>query len=107
MFEYQSHTDALHQKNEAGDAYLTIKPATEVEADLLTSIEKLGNRHRAFAYPYGVYQADQVDLLAVLGFHLAFTVEYKQASRTEELLEIPRISVFPEDTLADFQLKFN
>lgn len=107
VFEYQSHTDQLHQRNETGEAYLTIKPIAEVEQDLRASIDKLGGRKRAFAYPYGVYQQEHRQLLADIGFQLAFTVEYKQATRTDQLLEVPRISVFPEDSLDDFKLKLN
>nr|WP_239585218.1 polysaccharide deacetylase family protein [Amphibacillus cookii] len=105
VFEYQSHTDALHEQTETGTPYLLTHDQREVESDLLTSINKLDGRKRAFAYPYGVYDQANLTALDNVGIDLAFTVVYKKADQEVNRLEIPRMGVYPDDGIEEFILK--
>ncbi len=105
VFEYQSHTDRLHERTEADIPYLLTHDHREVESDVLISVNKLGGRKRAFAYPYGEYDQANLTVLNNVGVDLAFTVEYKKADQEVNRLEIPRIGVYPDDTIEEFILK--
>ncbi len=106
-FEFQSHTYNFHKKNNEGMAYLKVKSKNEIKNDIATSLVNLNESKRSFAYPYGEYNEETIEILKDLGIEMAFTVEYKDAKPGMNMYEIPRKAVFPEDTIEDFRLKIN
>ena len=55
--------------------------------------ENLGYEPLMFAYPYGEYSKETVDLLREAGFQFAFTVYKGVVIKTTYLFEIPRYSI--------------
>lgn len=107
VYEFYSHTYNFHQRTEDGKAFLEAKSKEEIKADLAASLVNLNGRTRAFAYPYGAYTEETIEILKELGIEMAFTVEYKDARPGMSLYEIPRKTVYLEDTLEDFILKLD
>lgn len=107
VFEFQSHTFDFHQRTNDDESYLLAKSAEEVMDDIHSSIVNLNDRKRSFAYPYGEYNEGTIDLLEDFGFEMAFTVEPDMAMPGINLYEIPRIEIYPDDTLSDFKKKIN
>jgi peptidoglycan/xylan/chitin deacetylase (PgdA/CDA1 family) len=107
VFEYQSHTYNLHQREKnrfnQDASYLLTKPADQIEKDLMASLRNLEGRKQAFAYPYGEYSPETVSSIIKLGFRMAFTVEKKAAERGDRIYEIPRLPVVAETTLEEFK----
>lgn len=105
VFEFQSHSFNFHRRTKEDVAYLLAKSEEEVEYDLTVSLFHLNGNKRSFAYPYGDYDLNTLEILKKLGFEMAFTVEYKVAKPGMNMYEIPRKGVYPEDTIDDFKLK--
>lgn len=105
VFEFQSHTYNMHYRTKDGTSYLLNKSATELLEDFKASFTNLNGENRSFAYPYGVYEESNIKQLKKLGVKMAFTTEFEFASRKANMYEIPRLSVFPDDTLEDFKNK--
>ncbi|QOX62851.1 polysaccharide deacetylase family protein [Anoxybacterium hadale] len=74
VFEYANHTDQFHTRT--GTAVSKVMEAADDEfsqdLDRCNAIGILDNRD-VFAYPFGLYEERNVDLLRKKGFRLAFT----------------------------------
>lgn len=61
---------------------------------------------RSFAYPFGIYDAQDVDLASEVGFAYAVTTEEGIATDlAQQAMELPRIKVSGKDSMADFRLR--
>ncbi|WP_188454823.1 polysaccharide deacetylase family protein [Virgibacillus oceani] len=107
VFEFQSHSNNFHKKNEKGTAFLIAKQKKEIIDDVHKSLVHLDNLNLSFAYPYGEYDEETIDAIKQLGIEMAFTIEYKDAKPGMNMYKIPRKGVYPEDTLEDFKWKIN
>ncbi|MDG5786357.1 polysaccharide deacetylase family protein [Evansella sp. AB-P1] len=105
VFEFQSHTYNYHKRTFNYVPYLIAKSKEDIKYDLEASIVNLDQRNRAFAYPYGGYNEETIDVLKELEFEMAYTVVPEIARPGIHLYEIPRIEIFPEDSLEDFKRK--
>lgn len=101
VFQYGSHTHNLHSLNDNGLGYLVAQPREEVKNDLKTSMEKIDTVY--FAYPYGHYNQESLEILEELGYRMAFTIEPGRVRPGDPLLELPRHSIFPYTSLRDFK----
>ncbi|GEN54485.1 polysaccharide deacetylase family protein [Halobacillus faecis] len=107
VFEFQSHTYNFHQRAPEGGAFLVTRSKTEIERDLNRSDTNLNISHKAFAYPYGEYGTEAIEVLNKSGYSMAFTVVEGVARPGESRYEIPRIGILPTDNLRDFREKIN
>ncbi|MBU9711532.1 polysaccharide deacetylase family protein [Evansella tamaricis] len=107
VFEFQSHTYNFHQRTFNQAAFMEFKPREEILEDLEKSITNLANQNRSFAYPYGAYKDESIEILEEAGFEMAFTVEYRDAVPGDSLYEIPRKEVYSDTTLDVFKEKIN
>lgn len=107
IFEFQSHTYNLHKRTDDDVAYLMEKTKKEVRNDLAISLINLEGKNRSFAYPYGEYNQETIEVLKELGFEMAFNVEYADAEPGMNMFEIPRKGVYPNDSLEDFKKIIN
>jgi len=69
-----------------------------VERELDTSVT-------AIAYPWGAYDATVCKMAWACGYEYGMTIRTGHVSGQEPLLELPRIEIFPTDTLDDFARK--
>ncbi|RLD14668.1 MAG: hypothetical protein DRI28_02980 [Caldiserica bacterium] len=108
IFEIDSHTYLSHKRIEKDGKLISSifsngTDETEREfkqrvlKDFMDSIrvikENLGYEPLMFAYPYGEYSKETIDLLREAGFQFAFTVYKGVAIKTTYPFEIPRYSI--------------
>ncbi|MGM8366806.1 polysaccharide deacetylase family protein [Virgibacillus sp. W0181] len=106
VFDYQAHTFDLHERDEEGVSLLLNTPKHKVKNDLQQNIQHLNGKEFAFAYPFGEYTRETMEILKnEFNFKMAFTTEPGYASPTEleDFYQIPRIEVSPEYSLDDFK----
>lgn len=101
VFEYASHTHNLHKLDENEQGYLVTRPPDEVKHDLKTSMQLLDTVY--FAYPYGHYNEETLEMLKELGYRMAFTIEPGRVKPGDSLLELNRYTIFPYTSLRDFK----
>ena len=57
-----------------------------------------------FAYPFGEYNKETLEILDELGLEMAFTIKDGMAKPGESMLEIPRRGIYPGTTMDIFKL---
>ncbi|AKL96810.1 polysaccharide deacetylase [Clostridium aceticum] len=91
VFTYDNHTHDLHRLEEE-KGYLVTKSIEEVVEDLMINIELTKSSY--FAYPYGHYNSDTLQILEALGIRMAFTVNSGSVRPGDDLLQLNRYGVF-------------
>lgn len=88
VFEYANHTHGFHTRLNPATSRMMAAGEAELAADLAQCNENpLIQAKDVFAYPFGLYQKQNVDLLQKNGFRLAFTCEPgKNGNDTNPLL---------------------
>lgn len=72
-------------------------------ADAGVALEQLiGKKQGIFAYPYGSYNADTLDVLGELGYRAAFIVRDEKSRPDTPRFELPRYCLLQRHTLDDF-----
>ncbi|WP_066372395.1 polysaccharide deacetylase family protein [Neobacillus fumarioli] len=105
VFEFNSHTNNLHNLNGNKKSDVVTKPYNIVKADLALS-KKILNAH-SFAYPFGQYNKQTIQILKDLGYKSAFTTAEGYAKMGDNPYTIPRIIVGPKETLNLFKYTVN
>lgn len=94
--DYESHTYAMHQKNEpfvnGHIGIMATMSREEIKADLTKAAEMTGS-YDAMAYPYGDYNTEMVEAVRELGIGCAFTVDYDRVRKGMDPARLPRIRV--------------
>ncbi len=107
VFEYQSHTYSFHKKENnkrvKNTPYLLSKSRNEVLEDIKISIFHLSGEKLGFAYPYGEYSPETIEVLKEAEFKMAFTTEERAASPKDHLYEIPRFQIFSNTSFKEFK----
>ena len=106
VYRYMAHTDALHQLTPEGKSFVVTKARDEVKEDLLRNRLYLGNTTH-FAYPFGQYNEETLDILRETGFTLAYTTKSGRATLGVNKLLIPRLGIVPNLPLSEFAKKVN
>lgn len=65
--------------------------------------QKLGAPCKHFAYPFGFFNAQNVQCVAKLGYDSAVTVRHSLVSNNLDRFRIPRMGLGPENSWADFE----
>lgn len=104
VFNYGSHTHALHNLNK-GISDVVSKPDSMVYSDFQKSKQILDTNH--FAYPFGHYDQATINTLKSLGFTMAVTTKHGKVNLGEDKLQLQRINVVPGMTLAQFAKNIN
>lgn len=74
VFEFANHTASFHQRWNPSTSILMTSSNEDFEKDLDTCNAKDYVKHKdVFAYPFGLYEERNVNLLREKGFRLAFT----------------------------------
>ena len=88
VFEYANHSHSFHTRQDAKTSKMMIASDQELIADLkqCNANPQIGAK-TVFAYPFGLYSEQNVNLLREEGFRLAFTCEPgRNESKTDPLL---------------------
>lgn len=101
VFDYGNHTFSFHEMTGDGGAYLLSKEREEVKEDIERANKWLGHS-LAFAAPYGKYDASTLEILGELDIGMAFTIEAGFAAPSTPLYEIPRMGIYPDQSLDIF-----
>ncbi|MGM0902160.1 MAG: polysaccharide deacetylase family protein [Bacillota bacterium] len=107
VFDFESHTYNFHHRDEDGKANLVAKNKEAIKEDIKISLGNLNDGYPLFSYPYGEYDAEAIEAIKESNIHSAFTVKYDDVRPGMNLYEIPRKTVFPDDTIEDFMEKIN
>lgn len=99
VFEFHSHSHNLHYYIDDRPSLLAVSPETARE-DLLRSRELL--ECFAFAYPYGAFNDETIELLKETGYKMAFTIRPGYVRPGDDPFRLKRLGVYPETTLEDF-----
>lgn len=104
VFEYANHTDRFHTRKSAEISIIMEASDQEFSNDLDRCNENRFIQVKdVFAYPFGLYSKQNIDLLRKKGFQLAFTSEGgKNLSDTDPLL-LHRNAIPYFTRLTDFQ----
>lgn len=106
VFDFESHSHAFHNKDNDNVSYIVAKSKEEVMEDLQKSINRLGSS-RCFAYPYGAYNEQTIDILKELGFKLAFTIKPGYITHDNDPYNLPRFAITPSTSLEKFKKILN
>lgn len=102
VFEFASHTHALHNRGTDGIGNLMKEPRATVKADLLQS-RKLLNGTTYFAYPFGQYKQETINILKETGFTMAFTTKVGTVKPGDDPYQLNRRGIGPDTTLEEFK----
>jgi peptidoglycan/xylan/chitin deacetylase (PgdA/CDA1 family) len=102
VFEFASHTHALHNLGEDGIGNLVKEPREVVRADLLTSRQLLNNT-TYFTYPFGHYKPETIEILKETGFTMAFTTKIGTVHPGDDPYQLKRRGIDPDTTLEEFK----
>jgi peptidoglycan/xylan/chitin deacetylase (PgdA/CDA1 family) len=102
------HSDALHTKTAAGDPLLTIRQdgsgqketddqyRERIRMDTVTCVRKLrelgSNQADVYAYPFGYFDSESVEVLHEAGIRYGFTTRSEMVTRDTDPMQIPRIN---------------
>lgn len=94
VFEFANHTHHFHQRTGPDASSLTLKTDEEFRLDLVecNKLRQLNNRD-VFAYPFGLYESRNVEVLKQSGFKLAFTTEQGLNDSSTDPLRLKRNAV--------------
>ncbi|MBA2874590.1 polysaccharide deacetylase family protein [Thermaerobacillus caldiproteolyticus] len=102
VFEFASHTHALHNRGKDGIGNLVKEPREVVKADLLLS-RKLLHGTTYFTYPFGQYKKETIDILKETGFTMAFTTKIGTVKPGDDPYQLKRHGIDPHTTLQQFK----
>jgi len=102
VFEYASHTDALHNPGPDGRTGFLSASLDQAQADFLRSQKRIQNR-KLFAYPSGQYNTKLVGMLKNNGVDLAFTINKGYVNQTSDPMILNRVTVFAAFDLKTFE----
>lgn len=93
VFEYSNHTHDLHRMDENERPYLLTKSYNLLRKDF--ELNKTITKSDYFAYPYGKYNIDSINVLRELNYSMAFTTQRGYVRPGDFLFELNRFGIFP------------
>jgi peptidoglycan/xylan/chitin deacetylase (PgdA/CDA1 family) len=106
VFEYGSHTNALHYETGSGATGLVSVPLEQAKDDISLSLSRLNNTS-LFSYPEGQYNKQIVDMLPSLGVDLAFTINKGYVTTSSNPLKLNRITIYSDFSVSLFSQVVN
>ena len=106
VFNYHGHSHALHSLTDSNESFLTAKNRDEVIQDLLLNRQLLNNT-TYFAYPFGQYNEETIEIMSEAGFTMAYTTQMGRARLGMNKLLIPRMGIEPHLSIQEFAKRVN
>ncbi len=101
--DFESHTNAMHIKNEeTGRGIATVMSKEDISKDLAKAAKLVGSND-AMAYPYGDYTDDMIDAVREQGILCAFTIEYDRVRQGMDPMRLPRVRVLGTESFQDWK----
>lgn len=101
VFYYSNHSHALHEIYNNSHGLMLELTIDRVREDLNKNMNLTNSR--AFAYPYGHFNQEILDLFEAEGINIALTTNEGYTKIDDEVLEIKRFGIFPYTTLEKFE----
>lgn len=101
VYNYYAHTHNLHTLTPNNISFVIANKREDVKKDLLLNRQLLNNT-TYFAYPFGQYTNDTVNLVREVGFTMAYTTKRGYATLGVNKLLIPRLGVEPNLPIKEF-----
>ena len=101
VFQFEGHTHNLHNVNSENISDVVHVPREELVADLQQSMAFLP--HRYFAYPFGQYNEETIDVLKSVGYSMAFTTKDGYVKYGDDPMQLKRKGIYPKMTLQQFK----
>jgi peptidoglycan/xylan/chitin deacetylase (PgdA/CDA1 family) len=107
VFEYANHSSSLHTRSEGKGALQSIGKEEFLED--VQECQQFVDSKDVFAYPFGIYTADNVEWLKEAGYLLAFTSIGGANNKNTNKFELNRNGVLLDHDLEHFKsiVKFN
>ncbi|WP_277680221.1 S-layer homology domain-containing protein [Gracilibacillus dipsosauri] len=104
-FDLESHTNNLHYIETPGKSGFVASPKAVVKADLLLSKERLSQFGNVtlFAYPYGHFTEESIEILKETGFEQAYTTKKGYVKSWDDPFQLNRITINPKVDFAEFK----
>nr|WP_035102321.1 polysaccharide deacetylase family protein [Aneurinibacillus terranovensis] len=99
VFQHESHSNHFHRLL-GKQSYLVAQPLPAVKQDLLTAKNLLHAHY--FAYPYGQYNDNTINILKEIGIRMAFTTKVGRVYPGSPEYELNRNAVYPYTTMRQF-----
>ena len=106
VYNYHGHSHALHSLTDSNESFLTAKSRDEVIQDLLLNRQLLNNT-TYFAYPFGQYNEETIEIMLEAGFTMAYTTQMGRARLGMNKLLIPRMGIEPHLSIQEFAKRVN
>lgn len=104
VFEYANHSYHLHtRENQQLTALITSKEDIIIQDIQTCSTLEILDHPDVFAYPFGIYQPDTLEILKKSGISLAFTTNPGFNDQDTNLLELHRTLIPTNMNLHDFK----
>ncbi len=102
VFSYEAHTFNMHILDpDTRTSRLLKANAGELSDDLRQNLEDLPNA-TAFAYPFGQYKEETIEVLKELNLEMAFTTEEGHAQMGDDVFRIKRFGPTQQTTVEQF-----
>lgn len=101
VYNYYAHTHNLHSLTPNNISFMIANKRDDVKADLSLN-RKLLNNTTYFAYPFGQYTNDTINLVREAGFTMAYTTKRGYVTLGVNKLLIPRLGVEPNLPIKEF-----
>ncbi|BAU29161.1 polysaccharide deacetylase [Aneurinibacillus soli] len=100
VFQYEGHTDGFH-RTVGSTSFLLAKSPEDVLIDL--ELSKMLLHTHYFAYPYGQYNKNTIQLVKKAGYTMAFTTRPTKAKPGTSPFEVPRYGILSTTTMQQFK----
>lgn len=104
--QFESHSHDLHRAGKNGKDLLVNLSYQTAYNDIMNSVNIL-NSKEAFCYPFGHYNDTAKQVLKDIGYKIAFTTKGGRVKKGMDSLELPRVRILRDDSLASFISKVN
>lgn len=90
---------------------LTVISKDQLKEELIQSKNELetiiGDKVTSFAYPGGIYDKNVIDMCKKIGYKIGCTIFHDFYIDRNKQFEIPRITIYTDDSIFDIQAKIN
>lgn len=101
VYNYYGHTHNLHSLTPNNLSFVIANNRDDVKKDLVLNRQLLNNT-TYFAYPFGQYTNDTINVIREAGFTMAYTTKRGYATLGVNKLLIPRLGIEPNLPIKEF-----